>query len=242
MENIKQKCNECGKEFSKGNLNKHLRNVHQLSIELKCKCGKEFDKAQSLNAHYRHCLIHREGLISIPPGNKGKPSKFRGMKIDDFVSDPEQMRRKLSVANIGRRYSLSEDAKRKISEARIKYLESSTNIKWFDLNGIKVQGRWEHNVGLKLLELGYSISRFKIKYDGYRTYTPDFSIADGIFVEVKGWLSDRDIVKYQKVFKDHPDIKIYLIRDEKKIGNYSKFISGQISLDDCEDLRVVCEN
>lgn len=241
MEKIK--CSICEKEFNQtSNYYAHNKSEHNIIFEIKCECGREFEKSQSLNAHYRHCLIHRKGLAPIPPGTKGKPSKFRGMKIDEFVSDPEQMREKISIANTGNRFNQSEDAKRKISEARIKYLESSTNIKWFDLNGIKVQGKWEYNVGLKLLELGYSISRFKIKYDGHRTYTPDFSIADGIFVEVKGWLSDRDIVKYQKVFKDHPDIKVYLIRDEKKIGNYSKFISGQILLDDCEDLRVVCEN
>lgn len=106
-------------------------------------------------------------------------------------------------------------------------------------NGLKVQGSWEFNVGSKLLELGYSISRTRLKYDSHRVYTPDFSIGDNVFVEVKGWLSNRDIEKYQKVFKDHPDVKIYLIRNEKH-KNYAKFISGQITLADCEDLKIAC--
>jgi len=232
------KCKDCNKKFSSnGNLNKHRRIVHNLLFELKCDCGREFLNSQSLNSHYRWCLIHRDGKIPEPSGFKGKLSKFKGKKLEEIVSNHEETRRKISKGNLGRRFNLSEDAKRKISEARIKYLETSPHIKWFEVGGIKVQGTWEYNVGLKLLELGYSISRPRIKYGDHKIYTPDFSIFENVFIEVKGWLSQRDIVKYQKVFKDHPDIKIYLIRDEKNIGNYSKFISGKIRLIDCEDLK-----
>jgi hypothetical protein len=48
-------------QYFKTNLNKHLRNKHALIRELKCECGRDFDNTQSLNAHYRWCLIHRDG-------------------------------------------------------------------------------------------------------------------------------------------------------------------------------------
>lgn len=84
----------------------------------------------------------------------------------------------------------------------------------------------------------YLVSRFSLKYDNHRRYTPDFCIGDNTFIEVKGWLSNRDIDKYKRFFKDYPNLKIYLIRDENKIGNYTKFINDEISLDECEDLKL----
>ena len=132
------------------------------------------------------------------------------------------------------------ESKEKLSISRIKYLENSPNIKWYSLStGIKVQGLWELNVGEKLLLEGFSLTRTFLKYNNHHRYTPDFCIGENIYVEVKGWLSDRDKEKYKKVLSEHQDIKIFLIRDELGIGNYTKFISGEIHLEECEDLRKV---
>lgn len=131
------------------------------------------------------------------------------------------------------------ERRRKISEKRIKTLETSPHIPWFTLsNGLRVQGTWEYNIGEILLKQGYILTRPKIKYDEIRTYTPDFCIANDIYIEVKGWLSNRDIKKYKKVMNDHPNIKIYLI---EKI-EYKKFIKGEIKLEQCRDLYDVIKN
>ena len=131
----------------------------------------------------------------------------------------------------------SVESKRKLSKARIEYLERSPHIKWYTLsNGLKVQGTWEVQVGEKLIELGYTISRERIKFDEHRCYTPDFKVSDHTYIEVKGWLSDRDKNKYRLVKKDNPNLKIFLIRNENGINNFTKFISGQIKLEDVEDL------
>lgn len=138
----------------------------------------------------------------------------------------------------GKTFEAEQERRRKLSVARNKVLENNKNISWFKLsNGISVQGSWEHTVGELLLKQGYTVSRKRVNYDGHRTYTPDFCINDGeFFIEVKGWLSDRDKEKYKKVFKDN-NIKVFLIRDELGIGNYTKFINEKISIFECEDLK-----
>lgn len=235
-------CNQCNCSYGLlSNLTKHQKIKHGLVKINKCECGKEFDNAQSLNAHYRWCLIHREGKPVIDTWQKGKPSKSRGKSLEDIVINPEATRKKLSDANKNRvPIKHTVEAKRKISEARTKYLEGNNHIEWFSVNGIKVQGKWEKQVAENFLELGINFSRIKLKYDVYRTYTPDFYLPDlDAYVEVKGWLSDRDKAKYLKVLLEYPHIKIFLIRDELGINNFTKFTSNKIKLEECEDMRTV---
>lgn len=131
--------------------------------------------------------------------------------------------------------------KAKLSLSRIHYLENAPHIEWIELsNGLKVQGTWELNVGNELIKRGYSITRPKLKYDGHHHYTPDFYIESlNVYIEVKGWLSDRDKKKYQRIYGEYPGIKIILIR-EQVTGSYKKFINQNLSLDLCEDLLTAC--
>lgn len=123
--------------------------------------------------------------------------------------------------------------RRKISLKRIEYLEKSPHILWKTLsNGIKVQGNWEYNVGEKLLQKGYNVNRIRLPYNNIHVYTPDFYLGDDKYIEVKGWLSNRDVEKYKKVMKEYPNIKIYLMENK----NYKKFINDEISLEECPDL------
>lgn len=127
----------------------------------------------------------------------------------------------------------TEETKAELSLKRIKYLESCPHINWYPFLDFKVQGLWELNVGNRLIELGFQPTRVKLKYDKTRNYTPDFKLTETEFIEVKGWLKDRDVLKYKKVFESNPEIKIWLIRG----NNYKKFIAGEIMLNDCEDLK-----
>ena len=68
---------------------------------VKCKCGKEFEGAQSLNAHYRWCLTHREGKPVASSPNKGKVSPFRGITLEDQVG---KERNKSSLRKLERNY------------------------------------------------------------------------------------------------------------------------------------------
>lgn len=185
---------------------------------------------------------HESGIMRTDFGGKFNRGAFKGQtKETNALLKARSERAKKDFAE-GKRVNPSRphspETKKRMSESRIALLENSQLIDWIQLsNGINVQGKWEKNVGERLLALGYSISRVRVKYDGHRHYTPDFCIDDNVFIEVKGWLSDRDKTKYRNVFKDNPDLKIYLIRDELGIGNYSKFINGEISLEQCEILK-----
>lgn len=237
---MKNVCSTCNKNYStKTNLRKHRRIIHNIIDAYTCECGNQFNNAQSLNVHYRWCVIHRLGKLPSPSGRKGKVSPFKGKKIEEIVNNPEEIRKKISKGRIGKGIAHTEHAKKKISMGRILFLESDkSHVKWFNINGIKVQGNWERLVAETLIKNNISFVRKRLNYDGYRTYTPDFYLTEyDIFIEVKGWLSDTDKEKYRKVFISHPNVKIKLIRDELGINNFTKFINEQITIFDCEDLK-----
>lgn len=188
-----------------------------------CICGKKFQSSQSLNAHYRWCLIKRGNRPKWDSPNKGKISPHRGKKLEEIVSDPDKTRNKISLAAKNRKpFVHTHKSKEKLSEARIKFLESSkSNVKWFVVNGIKVQGTWEKHVAEKLINSNLQFERKRLKYDGYHQYTPDFFIPSiNTFIEVKGWLSDRDKKKYKSVMNDHSDKIIKILHGKFQVFNF----------------------
>lgn len=62
----------------------HIPRAKKLS-EYRCECQRVFEKAQSLNAHFRHCLVHRNGkpIIDSLIGSRGWN---RGLKTDPEVA------------------------------------------------------------------------------------------------------------------------------------------------------------
>lgn len=111
----------------------------------------------------------------------------------------------------------TEESKEKMSERRINYLENNDNhSKWYLFNNgernIKVQGTWEKRFAEYIINNNIKWNRFAIKYDGHRRYTPDFYLLDfDIYIEVKGWMKDRDIDKMHRFLKDHPNCDIRLV-------------------------------
>lgn len=211
-----------------------------------CKCGRQFDAPNSFNGHKRFCSVHRNGIP--PSGVRKKGDGYtppnKGKTLEQLIGEDraKEAKKKMSDFMIKRHRDTptvhSSETKQRISIARINVLETSKHIPWFDVGGIKVQGNWERNVAIRLTELGYQLDRHKVRYDNHRHYTPDFYIPGlNVYVEVKGWLSDRDVEKYKKVFESNPNLRIVLIRNERGMNNYSKFISGLVSLDECEDLK-----
>ena len=220
---MKYQCLHCSSVYGLlGNLTKHQKIKHGLSKNNICECGKVFEKAQSLNAHYRHCLIHREGKPTIPPGNKGKASPARGLSYEQWLGEDgaKVAKDRLSKANTGRKPSVI--SRQLMSEKRIAFLEKSPHIKWFQVGSIKVQGAWEKHIAEKLLEAGLEFKRIRLPYDGCRTYTPDFYVpALDIYIEVKGWMSDPDKKKYQKVMVEHPEKNIKLLLGKEKVFSFN---------------------
>ena len=131
---------------------------------------------------------------------------------------------------------MSLEAKEKISQARVKWLDNDANtkkekckVKWYkvkNLDGVEfsLHGTWEQNVALRLNELGVRWSKpAPLKYfkDYWHNYVPDLHLDDlDIYIEVKGNFSDADKLKMKLVLEQHPDKKFCLVHDE-----YRDFVS-----------------
>jgi hypothetical protein len=235
-------CN-CGREFkSQKSLNSHARFCEKyIKKESKtkyfengsyfCECGKKFKKSQSLNAHFSHCLIHRKGKKPI--------DRFEGVrnwskgKTKETHNGILEASKKNSIIMKGKK--MSQETCNKLSLKRIEYLNISPHIKWYTVNNgkkdIKVQGKWEKNVALWLNNNNIKWDRKTLKYDNTRRYTPDFYLPEqDIYIEVKGWLREYDIIKMRKTINQNKiNIKIL----DKLL--YNKLSS--ITLNDLKDLN-----
>lgn len=192
-----------------------------------CECGREFEKSQSLNAHYRWCTIHRGDKPVCPSANKGKTSPLKGKTLEDIVKNPEETREKLRKGSSGRVHSV--DSKRIMSEKQTKrqeYVPPQRGVKFFIVDGIKVQGTWEKQVAERLVKDNVKFKRIQLNYDTHRRYTPDFFLYEmSIYLEVKGWMRTQDIDKYKKVLKDN-DIDLRIIHGK----DFEDFVNDKISI------------
>lgn len=188
-----------------------------------CECGREFLKGQSLNAHFCHCLIHRNGK---PVSNKLQKlkescnwSKGLTKESDSRIKNhSETLKRRfesgeLQPSMLGKK--LTKDHKENISLGRIKYLENNSNsTEWYSIsNGkkeIKVQGTWELKVAEWLNSNNIYWIRKRIQFKGHRRYTPDFYLPNyDIWLEVKGYMKDQDVYKMKTVLEEHQiDLRI----------------------------------
>jgi hypothetical protein len=163
--------------------------------------------------------IFRAGLAGSWTADAGPYVSKQSNTISNKFKSGELIPSQLGV-------KLSDAAKEKLSINRIAYLESNHNygLKWYSVfNGekdIKVQGTWELRVANWLNENSILWDRTQIKY-GVRRYTQDFHLIDyNMYIEVKGYMKDRDICKMYTVLKTN-DIDIRLIEknDIKKLNN-----------------------
>lgn len=195
-----------------------------------CECGKNYEKAQSLNAHYSHCLVHRKDKPAINRF-KGKEGWSKGLNkhISKVIAN---IAKKNSLLRTGKKGKpLSDNHKKIISLNRIKFLEENPNskINWIIANNgtrdIKVQGKWEKDVADWLNVQKIKWDRKRICYDTVHHYTPDFWLPDlNFYIEVKGWMKDSDIVKMNKVIEQTGiDIKILDSNMYKKLSMITIF-------------------
>lgn len=112
----------------------------------------------------------------------------------------------------------STETRLKLSKSRTKYLEEHPNhgVNWYEVNGIKVQGKWERTFAEFLNSKQIKWQRKKIKYAKTHYYTPDFYCPEqNIYFEVKGFRKDRDLYKMYLVLQEHPELKIKMIEQNE---------------------------
>jgi hypothetical protein len=66
---------------------------------------------------------------------------------------------------------------------------------------------------LKKLKVKFTYEKLKIKWQDlrYRTYTPDFVLANGIIIETKGRFIVSDRQKHLMIKEQHPDLDIRFV-------------------------------
>lgn len=100
----------------------------------------------------------------------------------------------------------------------------SGRVKNFDYNGFKLKGKWELKVAQLLDENNIrwtnKIEPFSYFWNNnWHLYFPDFYLIDlDIYIEVKGFERERDLIKWKSVEKE----KKLVILKEKEIGFLSK--------------------
>lgn len=190
------------------------------------------------NSKCRFCPYCGEGIFGRRAflKHKSECAKEHGLKIDVLgrVINPlagkhaiESFKKKVEAREAkwaweGKHHS--EETKKKISINRIKFLESNNDhgLKWYTINGIKVQGSWEKKFAEYLNSHNIRWTRTTISFLGSHRYTPDFYCPnEDVYFEVKGFRRDRDIYKMHLVLREHPNLKIKMI-EKRELKNLDK--------------------
>jgi hypothetical protein len=116
----------------------------------------------------------------------------------------------------------SETMKRAVENNPESYTSANRGrTKQIEIDGIKLQGQWEVDFYLWAKTAGLNPQRptegFKYIWNGERTYYPDFYIESlDLYVEVKGYETDRDRAKWLHFPKKLCIIKEKEIKEIKK--------------------------
>lgn len=233
----KIKCEKCNTDIICGNYSRHVRVCNGIppkpknknkKIEIskewlldngnyKCPYCKNEYKPMGINYHI--WKMHTDEGKNFNPNMGYVKGSRKGIGKGKHVS--EATRKKLSIALKGKSHKHTQETKDKLSLKRIEYLENNDQYTlWFKVtNGkreINVQGTWEKRFAEYLNNKNIKWDRFHIKYEGHRRYTPDFYLPEyNIYIEVKGWMKDRDIDKMKRFLNDNKDCDIRLVDDIK---------------------------
>ena len=196
----KYKCPHCGKVYSEKGIGTHIWRTHGDGINHNShknyiKCSKtSWNKGLSNETDNRVKEISRKNSILLQEKVKN------GTYIP--IVQTEEMRQ-----NTSKRMSESNPGGR---------------CKWYEINGIKVQGTWELNIAKILNKLQIEWTRpnsFNYIRDNRLTYyTPDFYIPKyNCYLEVKGFWWGNDKEKMDIFMSQYPDMNIKII--EKQLYN-----------------------
>lgn len=187
-------------------------------------CEKKCKNDNSLRNHERLCKLNPNRQILVSNFKKyNNDRKLLGLKgTNQFIKAEklglpkpivsEETRSKLSKVSKGKKHD--EDYKKRHSEIMkqvvAKNPESYTKnnvvgrVKNIEYRGIKLKGSWEVIVA-KWLDSNnviweHETKSFDYEWNGKRKYYPDFYLPEyDVYIEVKGFETDRDITKWKSV-------------------------------------------
>ena len=191
-------------------------------------CSERKNKNSWLN-HERTCPSnpnrnYKNGMTGKIGSNQFKKARELG---DDIP--PGTMTGKFGTFT-GKKHT--EETKQIMSEKR-SLNNKGGRSKWYEVNGIKVQGTWERDIASILTEKSINWIKpsttnhsFKYQIDGkIKTYTPDFYLeSENVYLEIKGFWWGRDKEKMLSVLTQYPDIKIIIVEKD----NYKRILDGEL--------------
>lgn len=171
-------------------------------------CGKVHTTKSSLNNHRIRCPKNPERQLQImTEAGKERARLANQEKNQRIWNDPEFRRRH------------RESMKRAVENNPESYTSSNRGrTKQIEYDGIKFQGQWELDFYKWAKDQGFNPQRpnsgFPYQWNGQRIYFPDFYIDSlDVYIEVKGYETDRDRAKWSQFPKRLVIIKQQQIKE-----------------------------
>lgn len=195
-------------------------------------CNRPAKTNVSNAQHELYCKNNPEAKRKIPSygmlGKKGSNQHIKGTAVP--ISEETREKLKQHTTQWNTLYWTEENKKKhakimqKVAKENPKaYSNPITRgrVKCFTYDGIRFQGNWELEFYKWAKSKGYDVVRategFPYIWNGNRTYYPDFFIESlSLYVEVKGYKTDRDDAKW----KQFP--KKLLVVDKNSIDRIKK--------------------
>lgn len=239
-------CPTCGKKVftNKSYMKKHHKLVHGESLREEYECSIDGCNNKSYNPKFcsQECLGKArrkyEKTSCKNPNCDNQVYKFdycshncankTSWKYRDNAAKRPEVRKKIAEAKKGQTFEMSEESKKKISEAMsgenhpLHGKTGKDHPKYGKLSGLKLQkveetghrvrSNWEKKIDLMLHKwnLDYEYEPKTFELTDKLTYTPDFIVED-IVIEVKGW-PNKISKKRAKIFmEEHPELTYLVI-------------------------------
>jgi predicted RNA-binding Zn-ribbon protein involved in translation (DUF1610 family) len=202
-------CDKCGKEVSYKSFKK--RSASNCSKS----CASKRPKPEELRKKISETLKER---------NKSDVKRFC-LHCNVDISHKKKRFRFCSLSCGSKNRHSTEDARKMLSERRIKYLQTK-NSNWFETFNkkgdlINVQGTWEKKFSDMCNRLGLLYERKWLMINRTNRYTPDFYFPDfNLYVEVKGYLYEKDKYKMLKCLEKN-DIDLRIIFDVSNLEQFT---------------------
>lgn len=213
-----------------------------------CKyCGKKVKTLNGLKHHEPYCKLNpnkKQHHDTSPESNKKKSHVAWNKGLTKETNETirlygEKISNNYKTGKIKHHHTKhSTDTKIKLSNIRKEYLKNNPNpikscgrAKKYNYKNVVLDGTWEVIFATYLDSLNIVWERpknyFEYEYNGTHMYYPDFFLKDyNIYVEVKGYETDLDRIKWNAIKDIHKQkllvIKKYEIDNIKK-GLYNIF-------------------
>lgn len=176
---------------------------------MKCKyCDRETKSKNANTQHELRCKNNPNRIIVKPSygmlGKKGANQYTYGAEMSNETKEKIRAASEAQIWTDERRNNHRVAMQQAVLEHPESYNSSNRGrTKQVIVDGIKLQGQWEVDFYLWAKESGLDPQRpttaFKYIWNGERWYHPDFYIpSKNLYVEVKGYETDRDRAKWEQ--------------------------------------------